>query len=148
MTTIAYKGGIMAADKMASEGNTKHGVTTKIFKRNGYLVGFAGRSDVASLLLHWFERGAKEEEWPDPYDDDCDTAMLVVTPKSKILIYERFPVPIRMENEFCAFGSGREFALAAMALGHGPEKAVEVACELDLYSGNGIDVLCLDAKAN
>jgi ATP-dependent protease HslVU (ClpYQ) peptidase subunit len=148
MTTIAYKAGVMAGDKMASEGNSKVGVTTKIFKRNGHLVGFSGRSDTAHLLLWWFERGAKEEEWPDPYDDDTDCSMIVVTPDGKVLFYERFPIPIRMENEFCAIGSGRDFALAAMELGCDPEKAVEVACRLDAYSGNGIDVLCLDAKAN
>lgn len=148
MTTVAYANGVIAADKMASEGNSRVGTTTKIFKRKGYLIGFSGRADTSALLLRWFEDGAKEEEWPDPYAEDCDASMLVITPDGRVLTYERFPIPIRMENQFHAIGSGRDFALAAMHLGHGPEDAVKVACDLDTYSGNGIDVLCLDAKAN
>lgn len=140
----------MAADRRSCEGNTKTGVMTKIFKRNGYLVGFSGRADTAAILLWWFENGAKPEEWPDPHtsDDDIDTSMLVVSPEGKVMFYERFPIPIVMENEYFSIGSGRDFALAAMELGHNPEKAVEIACKLDAFSGNGIDVICLDEKLN
>lgn len=151
MTTVAYskKFGVMAADKMVREGSLKTGLTTKIFNRNGYLLGFSGRQDVAMLLLKWFEDGAKEEDWPNPFDDDeLDTAVLVVSPEGEVFCYERFPYPIRMENEFHAIGSGRDFAIAAMHLGFDPERAVEIASELDASTGSGIDVLCLSEKAN
>jgi len=150
LTTIAFsrKYGMIAADRRSNEGNSKHGEASKIFKINGHLVGFAGRADTSALLRYWFENGAKPEEWPDPYDDETDCSMIVVTPDGKVMYYERFPIPIVMENEFFALGSGRDFALAAMALGCNPERAVEVACELDLYSGNGVDVLCLDDKVS
>lgn len=151
MTTVAYskKFGAMAGDKMVREGGLKTGITTKIFKRKGYLIGFSGRQDVAMLMLKWFEDGAKEEEWPDPFDDDdLDTSILVVTPSGEVLCYERYPYPIVMENEFHAIGSGRDFAIAAMYLGFTPERAVEIASELDASTGSGIDVLCLDEKAN
>lgn len=145
MTTVAYSKGIMAADKMVREGNLKTGVTTKIFKRNGHLIGFSGRTDIAMLMLKWFEDGAKEEDWPEPFDDELETAILVVTPAGDVLSYERFPYPIRMENEFHAIGSGRDFAICAMHLGFGPERAVEIASELDSGTGNGIDVIVLDS---
>lgn len=139
---------MIAADRRSNEGNSKNGEATKIFKINGHLVGFSGRADTSALLRYWFENGAKPEEWPDPYEDDPDCSMIVVTPDGKVMYYERFPIPIIMENEYFALGSGRDYALAALELGCSPERAVEVACSLDLYSGNGIDTLCLDAKAS
>jgi ATP-dependent protease HslVU (ClpYQ) peptidase subunit len=42
-----------------------------------------------------------------------------------------------------AIGSGRDFAMAAMYLGHSAEKAVEVAMALDAHSGGAIQVLGL-----
>lgn len=138
----------MAADRRSAEGNSKVGSASKIFKVNGHLIGFSGRADTAALLRYWFENGAKPEEWPDPYDDETDCSMIVVTPDNQVMYYERFPVPLVMENEYFALGSGRDYALAALELGCNPEQAVEVACKLDLFSGNGIDVLCLDDKAH
>lgn len=145
MTVVVYskQWGVMAGDRMSCEGNSKIGTSKKIHKIRGHLVGFSGRADTAALLRYWFEEGAKPEEWPDPYDDDVDASMLVVTPDGTVLFYERFPVPIVMENEFFAIGSGRDFAIAAMHLGCDPKRSVEVACELDAYCGNGVDVLCL-----
>lgn len=134
----------MAADRMSCEGNTKYGRMTKIFRSRGHLLGFSGAADVAMLLLRWWERGALEEEWPDPHGDDgLEASMLVVTPGGRILTYERFPFPLSLESEFTAIGSGRDFALAALHLGHDPVKAIEVATELDSFTGGGIDVLSL-----
>lgn len=143
MTTVVYKNGVMAADKMASEGNNKTGKMTKIFRVNGYLVGFSGAADCSMALLRWFEDGADEEAWPDPYKDDPEATMMVVAPTGQVMFYERFPIPIIMENEFFAIGSGADFALGAMQMGADPKTAVEVACLLDAYSGNGIDMLSL-----
>ena len=51
-----------------------------------------------------------------------------------------------MEGPFCAIGSGRDFALAAMALGHSAIEAVTVAGRFDTASGNGFDALPLTAN--
>lgn len=144
MTTIAYAKGVLAGDRMACEGNTKYGRMTKIFRSRGHLVAFSGASDVAMLLLKWFEDGARVADWPDPHGEDgLETNMLVIAPTGRILSFERFPVPLILESEFTAIGSGRDFALAAMQLGHDPIKAIQVASELDAYTGGGVDVLYL-----
>jgi|SanBayMetagenome_1026888.scaffolds.fasta_scaffold72386_2 20S proteasome alpha/beta subunit len=146
MTTVAFskKHGIMAGDRMSCESNTKYGRMTKIFRSRDHLVGFSGESGVAMVLLRWFERGALEEEWPDPHGEDgLDANMLVVTPGGRIMAYERFPIPMTLESEFSAIGSGRDFALAVMQLGYDPVKAIEVASELDCFTGGGVDVLHL-----
>ncbi len=36
-------------------------------------------------------------------------------------------------TDFAAIGAGRDFALAALHLGHDARKAVEVACKLSVY---------------
>ena len=147
MTTIAFKDGIMAADRRLTDGNCKLGQTTKIFKIRDHLVGLSGDTDRCCLMRSWFEGGALEDEWPlDP--EKSEASMLVATPDGRLFCYDREPVPIRIENEFYAAGSGMEFAMAAMYLGCSAERAVEVACDLDKGSGNGIDVLCLDKKAS
>jgi ATP-dependent protease HslVU (ClpYQ) peptidase subunit len=143
MTTVVYSNGVMAADRMACEGNNKSGRMTKIFRVNGHLVGFSGAADVSMMLLRWFENGANAEDWPDPHDDGMEASMLVVTPTGQVLQYERFPVPLVMEHKHHGIGSGRDFALAALHLGLDPIKAVELACELDAYSGGGVDSLSL-----
>jgi ATP-dependent protease HslVU (ClpYQ) peptidase subunit len=144
MTTVVFANGVMAADRMACEGNNKSGRMTKIFRSRGHLVGFSGSADVSMVLLRWFENGANEEEWPDPHgDDNLESSMLVVTPAGQVLQYERFPIPLIMEHEFHAIGSGRDFALAALHLGCDARAAVELASKLDAYTGGGIDTLSL-----
>lgn len=60
--------------------------------------------------------------------------------------YEKVPYPARVEDKFTATGCGRDYALAAMFLGHDARAAVEVACALDAHCGNGIDTLELLAE--
>jgi ATP-dependent protease HslVU (ClpYQ) peptidase subunit len=123
MTTVAYKNGVMAADRMACEGNTKYGRMTKVHRSRGYLLGFSGAADVSMALLRWFENGADPAEWPDPHGEDGTEAnMLVVSPTGSVMCYERFPVPLIMEQEYHAIGSGRDFALAVMHMGHDPTR--------------------------
>jgi ATP-dependent protease HslVU (ClpYQ) peptidase subunit len=149
MTTVAYKNGVMAGDRMSREGNVKHARMTKIFRSRGHLVGFSGAADVAMVLLRWFDNGADPAEWPDPHGEDgVEASMLVVSPAGKVSYYERFPVPLIMEQEFHAIGSGRDFALAVLSMGYDAVKAVEVASELDAFTGGGVDVLMLKGPAH
>ncbi len=133
----------MAADKLAVSGNGKHGRVTKIFKVNGHLVGIAGAMDVAIALLRWFENGCDDDDWPSLQHDERECSMMVVSPEGVISVYERYPLPIVFEQGAHAIGSGRDFALAAMLLGCDPMKAIEVASELDAWTGGGVDALLL-----
>jgi ATP-dependent protease HslVU (ClpYQ) peptidase subunit len=48
-----------------------------------------------------------------------------------------------VEDPFMAWGSGRDFALGAMAMGATAREAVAVACRFNVYCGNGIDAFDL-----
>ena len=47
----------------------------------------------------------------------------------------------KVEDQFAAWGSGRDFALTAMHLGKSAREAVEIACLFENGCGNGVDVL-------
>jgi 20S proteasome alpha/beta subunit len=143
MTTICYKGGVMAADKQATSSGCKHGKMTKIFKINGHLIGCAGDGHACMEMIRWFTDGAKPDEFPDIQKDEDNGMLMVVTPEGKIQFYEKSFLPVQYENDFAAMGSGRDFALGAMASGLGAVQAVEVAISFDIYSGNGVDWLPL-----
>ena len=121
--------------------------TSKLFQVNGMTIGGAGLMKESRLLELFCQRtkpAAPTEldmiefflafMWDvrkfdrdfEPYNnfliafenelfEFCDTADVHVVP------------------EYAAIGSGSDFALAVMHGGKGPAKAVEVACELDIY---------------
>jgi ATP-dependent protease HslVU (ClpYQ) peptidase subunit len=142
MTVIAYKDGIMAADKLSTFGTTRS-MVTKVRKVRGCLVGTAGDFSRALALVAWFERGAKEEDYPKFQAEDQWCDFMVVTPDRIITKYQATAHPIVIENQFMAIGSGSKYALAAMHLGYDAIRAVNVAIELDTSCGIGIDAIAL-----
>lgn len=110
---------------------------------DGSLIGSAGDSDAAQEVMAWYERGADPKEFND-YMRNKDTyaGLIVIRPNGEVWKYERTPYPMQFSAPH-ALGSGREFAMATMHLGHDARKAVEVACALDCGCGNGIDQLRL-----
>lgn len=53
----------------------------------------------------------------------------------------------RVEDPFVAVGSGRDYAMAVMALGHDATRAVEIAARFDPGTGNGVDGMRLVVEA-
>lgn len=141
MTTIAWDGKVLAADKRMGFG-TEHATVTKISRLNGCLVGWAGGSALGRAMENWYARGCEIADFPvsQRNDDKCGS-LLVIHPDGSILQYSQEPFAIRIEEAFYAIGSGSAFASAAMYLGHDARRAVEVSCALDMNSGNGIDIL-------
>lgn len=144
MTVIAYKDGILAADKQSTWGGL--GYRTRKIKRlgNGSLVGCAGNSAICRQLIDWIEEGAEPELFPD---DKNECHMLLVRPNGTVWLYDGKPRAIELEEEFVAFGSGKEYAIATMHLGFDARRAVEVACHYDRSCGKGIDALELGPAA-
>lgn len=140
MTVIAWDGRTLAADKMSTIcGNPA--VVTKIHRVPGGLVGFSGSGSHAAELLEWFRAGRKPEDYPKR-DEERGAGSLFISEDRKIHLYAYdSPYHEVFEQEFYARGAGRDYALAAMHLGHDARKAVEVACALDVNCGMGIDTL-------
>lgn len=148
MTVLAFDGECLAADKQATEGGLRH-LTTKIKriekgKFKGYLMGGAGCTSQANMMMSWFESGAEPEYFPQYQDsEDLSAQLLVITPKREILRFDFNPIPIVFNDDMYALGNGRDVALGAMAMGARAPEAVEIASQLCTGCGMGVDVLDL-----
>lgn len=139
MTVIAYKHGVMAADKMGYyEGPVRK--VTKIFKVDGCLLGFAGSAVESNRLLAWAKDGMKPTKFPVPAGSNVAT-MLRVTPEGTIQLFDFCGLPQLIEDDFIAIGCGGIIAETAMYLGRSAEQAVLITCERNPFCGLGLDVL-------
>lgn len=143
MSVIAWDGHTLAADKRASNGSFFY-TTRKILRVRDCLLGFTGDQCFGEQMVRWWMEGAQEKDFPESQRSPDDWAgLLVIAPGPAIFKYERTPFPILVRDRQFAVGSGRDFAMAAMACGRTAAEAVEIACRFDSGCGNGIDELTL-----
>jgi hypothetical protein len=146
MTVIAWDGKTLAADKRATMSGHPATVTKIARTPKGELMAVSGDLDTARALMDWYGAGADRATYPDNRNGEyCRATLMVVTLDAKVIKFEREPVALLFEDEYSAMGSGRDYALAAMYLGHDARRAVEVAIALETGCGNGIDTLELEA---
>lgn len=138
MTVIAWDGKVLAADKRADVNGT--GITTTKIKKlpSGEVVAFTGSASTGRVLMDWYESGADKSAWPESQSGD-DWARLVVAAEGGISFYESHPVAVSVQDKFTAFGSGRDVALGALAMGATAVQAVEIASRFQSDCGNGCD---------
>lgn len=143
MTTIAWDGKTLSADKMAANHGYPHKVT-KIHKHNGELIFGAGDLDYLVSVINWYKNGANIENYPQFQTTDQGIAFHVINKEGLVMRYERTPYPFIIEEKIHACGSGRDYALAAMYMGADSAKAIEVASLFDINTGLGVDTLTLE----
>lgn len=140
MTVVVYDGKMLAADKLA-QSNGGRMTTRKVHRLlDGSLAGGAGESSFVRACIAWLNTDRDLANYPRLGDNEHAT-VLVVPKHGPMLLYERNPHPIPLEDRQVAIGSGRDYAMAALRCGCDARRAVEVASELDIYCGNGVDVL-------
>jgi ATP-dependent protease HslVU (ClpYQ) peptidase subunit len=145
VTVLAWDGRNLAADKQSTADNLRRTVT-KIHVVPEGIVGFCGSTVAAAALLQWFRGGRRQGEYPDIQRSDKDAYALFIDWTGQSWSYEDHPYPIKNEDDLSAMGSGRDFAITALHLGHNAMKAVEVACQLTNCCGMGMDVLNLSEE--
>jgi len=145
MTVIAWDGKTLAADKMSCAGGYGYTVTKVRRLRDGSLAAFSGDGDAAMALLAWLEAARNPASYPETVKD-TDTSAVVVDLNGVLWSYGKTAFPQRVECKLFAMGHGRDFALAAMHCGKTAREAVEIACQLDVFCGNGIDTLTLETE--
>lgn len=146
MTTIAWDGQTLAADKRVVFG-CHTATVTKIFRVGDFLVALAGRADMMGEFVHWIENGCQREAYPRRVGPtgDSEFQALVIKPDGKVLRYESTPFPFEIEDTCHALGSGRDYAIAAMACGKSAREAIEIAARFDENTGNGLDAFDFEA---
>ena len=143
MTTIAWDGRTLSADRQATVGNAVY-MANKLHRHDGWLIAYCGDSDAGEEMLAWFRAGAKPEDFPEQQRKDDRFAPLLAIRAGEIRLYERTPHPVRYPPQKFAMGSGRDFALAAMHCGCSAAEAVEVAALFDPGTGFGVDAMVIE----
>ena len=142
MTVVAWDGKTLAADRLSNGGGTCY-TMTKVARLRGHLVGGAGCAADVRSYMRWFDEGAHPADFP-AVARAGNITLLVITPAGKVLSFESGPEPLEMEGDYYAIGSGGDFALAAMHLGHDAVTAVKTANFLSTTCGRGWDTLTLE----
>ena len=143
MTTIAWDGRSLSADRKATAG-TMSMTTQKIhLLPDGSLLGFAGSLSEGLLLVRWFSEGCPKKKSPKIAETDA----IHVTKKGAVL-YEPSLVAIPVLDPVFAIGSGSDYARGAMAMGADSRRAVEVAALFDPNTGLGVDTLMLESRTS
>lgn len=137
MTTIAYRAGVLAADTRAYAGfNGSLGQKTKIRRlSDGTLIGCSSSQvGLGEAVMDWYERGAKPDDAPK--HAEVKFAFLAVGPDGRALYAnDGWHLSGPISAEFFAIGSGEGVAQGAMHAGVSAERAVEIACMVDVWSG-------------
>lgn len=147
MTVVAFDGTYMAADSKATDswGMIELGVD-KILKLDHILIGGAGES---GQIRRW-SRGLRtdlsmdeliRDGYPDYDREKNDPALLVVDRHTRKVYRHVAGLFMPCCRPYHAVGSGRDYALAAMALGRTAEQAVELAITFDNGTGGEIMVV-------
>lgn len=147
MTTIVYSKGLMVSDRRAYSGDRAGiGSKTKIFRlADGSLFGVSSATLGASQQLReWIEKGAPLPENGEVMQPEKFELLLVKPTGDVYYAHDCLALVGPLKAEFHAIGSGAEYAKGALAMGATPEGAVTVACELDIWSGGGMDLLLLE----
>ncbi|SUE95774.1 proteasome subunit beta [Ectopseudomonas mendocina] len=148
MTTVAYDGRFLAADGRSTLGNLISGkAVKKIFQlltcANGVQVqavlAGAGSFQTVNIVKSHLERNDLFESELIPEIEPGSFQGLLVLETGEVYDLEDKLVPLPAEIPV-AIGSGTDYAMAAMVMGKSAPAAVEVACELDVYSGGKIAV--------
>ena len=142
MTTIAYRDGVLAADRRVSDGHSIIGEDRKIVMGYDCLAGAGGRADCCEMFIQWVLAGRPDDDLPDIEAGQLHA--ITIEADGQILVWQNIAAPFPITAPFLAVGSGDEFAIGAMEMGADAKTAVEVASRRDLATGGGIDILTLD----
>ena len=141
MTIIAYRDGVLAADREVNDGrDLAVGKHAKIFRFNGCLYGCTGETGTTEVFKRWLNEHAERP----PFTKDWEA--IKIEPNSAVYHAGGDFEFVQLEAAYHAIGNGAFTALGAFFMGATPEQAV-AAASLHMYGcGGGVDVLKLTVE--
>lgn len=140
MTTIAWDGKTLAADRRVSTEGIFDCKMTKIHKRkDGSLVGACGGAALAAAFCRWVIAGEKGKR-PELHAEKVSACGLIIRLNGNLILHDETGWFEADPGQY-AMGSGWEIALSAMRTGNTAVNAVKIAEELDGGTGCGVDAL-------
>jgi ATP-dependent protease HslVU (ClpYQ) peptidase subunit len=134
----------MAADSLVTS-NGGGGVpfrVEKVTRIGGSLFGFAGSLAAGLRFVEWIKAGKPEESRDSTLDEGTE---IVELDKTGIYLWDSSMIRIAACVEHYAIGSGCQYAMAALELGHTPDEAVTLAAKFDASTGGTITYQPLEA---
>lgn len=143
MTTIAWDGMTMAADRVGIVDGQKVLVNKIHELSDGSIAGIAGSLTRGLEIITWLEKTMNNEDIEFPIQASQDEPengawVLVVDGSANITLYTNSPEGVTIHNEKVALGSGGKEARVAMHFGANAIKAVETASLFDPDTGSEI----------
>lgn len=74
------------------------------------------------------------DHWPPKIMKEFDSELMLVTREKKIYCFNKALVPMPINQDWHAMGSGGPFAISALAMGKTAPEAVEFAIQFDPYT--------------
>ena len=147
MTTIAWDGRTLAADRRTTWGTTPvDGATRKIFvahhPRGRLLVGCSGIAEETNAVWLWMTGQTDREPTV------TDIRIMAVDEQGRVFVGSKPGMWSAIGRRPWAIGSGCDYALGAMAAGADARQAVRIASRLDNGTGPDVDVLTFVGKSN
>lgn len=136
MTTIAYKDGVLACDKQATNNGTRLRAAVKLQVRRNYAYAISGHLAAGLAAVDCIERGESNERPEGKY-----VVLQMDLQTGKAWEWEDTGNPMPVEDRLWVTGSGGDIALGAMAYGATPEEAVKIAAAWDTDTGFGVQVV-------
>jgi len=137
MTVIAATHKSMSADTF-SHTKVSGFYVHKIVRVGKSLVGCAGPSELCQRFINWRTKGSKRPVW-----GQNDQFEALVLDKTGLYVYYTSCTPDRVNLPYFAIGSGRQYAMGALAQQATSEQAVDTACLFDPYSKAPVETLTL-----
>jgi hypothetical protein len=148
VTVIAYDGLYVAADRMISNDSGMKGscVKLKVFEKQVLVT--CGAADHGEAFIIWYMDGKDPKAFPHVSQGGDKTAYLYVFQHNcPVMCFQTWPAPILFPMAEFAAGAGSEIARTALHLGRDAREAAKIACDLNVYCGNGVDYVDLSELA-
>lgn len=141
MTTIAYDGNMVAADSFMFLDGVKSSCR-KLEETETHVIGVCGEMADLPIFVQWFNSDQVTENKP-LITESCFLVVGKMTGRCLIYAAKLEPIEYKQSHSYYAIGSGAKAALAAMMYGKNANEAIEIASEIDMYTGGEIDCIHL-----
>lgn len=145
MSIVAWDGKSIATDRLATNSEMRMEAAKSRRLSSGIVLAWTGDISSGMAMAEWFERklsanGEGVPAFPGCQGDKDRWARLIVASREGCFFYEQEPIEVPVLGKFMAWGSGRDYAMGAMAMGASAKEAVEVASRFCVSCGFGVDV--------
>lgn len=142
MSVVVWDGKTLAADRQGvccDMAYTESKMAVQMNDSWKVVCAWTGVACYGRELAKWYFDGADKDHWPDFQNDKDDWCRLIVADANGCRTYEMRPYATVVHDPFMAWGSGRDFAMGALAMGADARLAVEIASRFSATCGRGVE---------